>query len=99
MISIDIEAFRNATRNEQIIEINYVDAEENPTVRAIQPLAIVFFDRSLVALAWCELRQDYRSFRIDRIREMIVTDRSFRPRRVAMLREYLDRLEQTHPGD
>lgn len=96
-ISIDIAAFRQATRNEQVVEINYVDAEEMPTVRAIQPLAIVFFDRSLVALAWCELRQDYRSFRIDRIRHMIVTTRSFRPRRVAMLREYLDRLERSDP--
>jgi predicted DNA-binding transcriptional regulator YafY len=96
-ISIDIAAFRQATRNEQVVEINYVDAEEMPTVRAIQPLAIVFFDRSLVALAWCELRQDYRSFRIDRIRHMIVTNRSFRPRRVAMLREYLDRLERSDP--
>ncbi|MEC7289501.1 MAG: YafY family protein [Pseudomonadota bacterium] len=99
VITIDIEAFRHATRTEQVIEIDYVDAEETPTQRSIQPLAIVFFDRSLVALAWCELRQDYRSFRIDRIRKMTVTERSFRPRRVAMLREYLDRLEQSHPGD
>jgi predicted DNA-binding transcriptional regulator YafY len=96
-IAIDIAAFRQATRNEQVVEINYLDAEENPTVRAIQPLAIVFFDRSLVALAWCELRQDYRSFRIDRIRQMVITDRSFRPRRVAMLREYLDQLERPDP--
>lgn len=99
VITIDIEAFRHATRTEQVIEIDYVDAEETPTQRSIQPLAIVFFDRSLVALAWCELRQDYRSFRIDRIRKMTVTERSFRPRRVAMLRDYLDRLEQSHPGD
>ncbi len=99
VITIDIEALRHATRSEQVIEIDYVDAEENPTLRTIQPLAIVFFDRSLVALAWCELRHDYRSFRIDRIRRMSVTECSFRPRRVAMLREYLDRLEQSHPGD
>ena len=98
-IAIDIEALRHATRNEQVIEIDYSDVEENRTQRAIQPLAIVFFDRSLVVLAWCELRAAYRSFRIDRILEMTLTERSFRPRRVSMLREYLDRLEQTFPGD
>ena len=98
-ISIDIEALRHATRNEQVIEIDYSDVEENRTRRTIQPLAIVFFDRSLVVLAWCELRTAYRSFRIDRIVEMVVTDRSFRPRRVPMLREYLDRLEQSTPSD
>ena len=98
-IAIDIEELRHATRNEQVIEIDYSDVDENKTRRTIQPLAIVFFDRSLVVLAWCELRTDYRSFRIDRIVEMTVTDRSFRPRRVSMLREYLDRLEQSHLGD
>lgn len=99
VITIDIEALRHATRNEQVIEIDYIDADENRTLRAIQPLAIVFFDRSLVVLAWCELRQAYRSFRIDRIREMTVLDRSFRPHRVAMLREYLDKLENSRPDD
>ena len=98
-ISIDIEALRHATRNEQVLSIDYADAEDNRTQREIQPLAIVFFDRSLVVMAWCELRSDYRSFRIDRIIEMSVTDRSFRPRRVPMLREYLDRVEQSYPGD
>jgi predicted DNA-binding transcriptional regulator YafY len=98
-ISIDIEALRHATRTEQVIELDYIDAEDQRTLRTVQPLAIVFFDRSLVVMAWCELRDDYRSFRIDRIHTMTVTDRSFRPRRVPMLREYLDRLERTYPGD
>jgi len=98
-ISIDIEALRDATRAEQVIELDYADVEGARTQRAIQPLAIVFFDRSLVVLAWCELREDFRSFRIDRIQKMTVTERSFRPRRVSMLREYLDRLEQNFPGD
>ena len=97
-IGIDISALRHATRSEGVIEIDYTDAAEMPTWRHIQPLAIVFFDRSLVLLAWCELRQDYRSFRIDRIQELTLTDRSFRPRRVSMLREYLDRLESSEPG-
>ena len=98
-ISIDIEALRDATRNEEVIEIDYSDVDDNSTQRAIQPLAIVFFDRSLVVLAWCELRTAYRSFRIDRIVKMTRTERSFRPRRVPMLREYLDRLENSAPSD
>jgi len=98
-MTIDIATLRSATRNEQVIEIFYADVDDNRTQRTIQPLAIVFFDRSLVVLAWCELRKAYRSFRIDRIQSMTITERSFRPRRVPMLREYLDRLEQAHPGD
>lgn len=98
-ILIDIAALREATRAEQVIEIDYVDVEERRTQRAIQPLAIVFFDRSLVVLAYCELRSGYRSFRIDRIQDMAVTQRSFRPHRVPMLRDYLDQMEREHSGD
>ena len=98
-IRIDIQALREATRNEYVIEIDYVDVDGQSTHRCVQPLAIVFFERSLVVLTWCELRRDYRSFRIDRIHELAVLERSFRPRRVAMLREYLDRLERTFPEE
>ena len=96
-IEIDIPALRKATREERVIAIDYGDAEANQTRRTIQPLAIVFYDQSLVVLAWCELRNDYRSFRIDRIQEMTVTERFFRPRRAAMLREYLEKLNQDDP--
>lgn len=98
-IHIDIAALREATRNEYVIEIDYVDAERRSTHRTIQPLALVFFDRSLVVLAYCEMRRDYRSFRIDRIEKMTQLERSFRPRRVSMLREYLDRLEHSIPEE
>ena len=96
-IGIDISALRAATREERVIDIAYGDVDDNQTQRTVQPLAIVFFDRSLVVLAYCELRQAFRSFRIDRIKQMRITDRSFRPRRVAMLREYLELLNQDDP--
>lgn len=98
-IKIDIAALREATRSEQVIEIDYSDVEEYRTIRKIQPLTIVFYDRALVVLAYCELRRAFRSFRIDRINRMDLTDRSFRPRRVPMLRDYLDQMEQMHPAD
>lgn len=96
-ISIDISELRIATREERVIAIDYGDVDGNQTQRDIQPLAIVFFDRSLVVLAYCELRQTFRSFRIDRIHKMTITERSFRPRRVAMLRDYLEQLNHEDP--
>ena len=88
-IAIDIAALRRAAREERAVEIDYIDQHGQETERSVLPLAIVYMDRALVLLAWCELRRDYRSFRIDRIREMAVTAQSFRPRRVSMLRDYL----------
>ena len=93
-IGIDIEALRGATREERVVEIAYRDQHGQDTERGVLPLAIVYLDQALVLLAWCNLREDYRTFRIDRIRQMAVRDDSFRPRRVRMLRDYLDRLSQ-----
>ncbi len=93
-IAIDIAALRRAAREERAVEIAYSDQHGRETERSVLPLAIVYMDRALVLLAWCELRRDYRSFRIDRIRAMAVTARSFRPRRVSMLRDYLAKISE-----
>lgn len=91
--SIDFVELRQAARAEQAIEIAYRDEEGQETQRTVLPLAIVFYQSALVLLAWCQLRADFRSFRIDRISALRVTEDSFRPRRVGMLRTYLQRLE------
>jgi predicted DNA-binding transcriptional regulator YafY len=46
-------------------------------------------DQNTSLLAWCLLRQDFRVFRLDRLRSLSVTADSFRPHRVALLREHL----------
>jgi len=48
-------------------------------------------------IAWCHLRQDYRNFRLDRISSMTVTEASFRPRRIPMLREAIKALAASPP--
>lgn len=93
-ITIDIEALRRATREERAIAIGYVDQHDNATERNVLPLAIVYFDRALVLLAWCNLRDDFRNFRIDRIGQFTVLENSFRPRRVPLLRDYLARISE-----
>ena len=93
-IAIDIAALRHAAREEYAVEIAYRDQHGKDTERSVLPLAIVYMDQTLVLLAWCNLRIDYRVFRIDRIRELTVSGDSFRPRRVAMLRTFLARLSR-----
>ncbi|KAB7614357.1 YafY family transcriptional regulator [Amylibacter sp. SFDW26] len=92
-IKIDIAALRKATRDEQVLDMLYSDQKEAVTTRTIWPLSIVFMDESLVLLAYCQLRKDYRMFRVDRIKELHFTDTSFKPRRVGMLRECLEQIQ------
>ncbi|GJE27001.1 helix-turn-helix transcriptional regulator [Methylobacterium organophilum] len=89
----DMGALREACWREEAVTIRYADKDGTLTERQIQPLAIVYLDRTLVVLAWCGLRADFRMFRADRIRALKPGGPSFRPKRVALLRAYLARMK------
>lgn len=88
-----LEAVRQACWAEQALAISYVDKGQATTERTILPLAIVYTDHALTLLAWCCLREAFRMFRLERIVELRPTGASFRPRRAALLRDYLADLE------
>jgi predicted DNA-binding transcriptional regulator YafY len=90
---VDMSAIRQACWREQALFIRYRDKAGASTERTIWPLAIVYADRILVVLAWCCLREDFRMFRPEMIDALEVTGASFRPRRAALLREYLAKLQ------
>ncbi|MCP5074989.1 MAG: YafY family transcriptional regulator [Rhodobacteraceae bacterium] len=93
-ISIDVAQVRFAAREERALHITYGDTAHAITERAVWPLSIVFMDQTLVLLAKCQMRQDFRVFRMDRISKMELLDESFRPHRVALLRDFLASLKQ-----
>ena len=58
---------REAINRRMRLFIEYRDADEEPTERIVWPLALLYWGRSWTLGAWCELRQDFRNFRVDRI--------------------------------
>ena len=94
---VDARELRQAAWDERRIQFDYSDAKGAATQRAVDPLNIVFMQMSHCLLAWCHLRNDYRAFRLDRMRNLQVLDVSFRPNRVRMLREYLERMRAESP--
>lgn len=93
-LSADMDMVRAACWRERALSIRYVDRDGVRTARVIYPLAIMYAERTLTLLAWCRLREDYRMFRGDRIAAVEDGGEGFRPRRVAMLREYLEKLRE-----
>lgn len=87
-----VDLIRRACIAERSLRILYRDAEGTQTQRDILPLAVMYAERSMTLLAWCSSRTDFRMFRCDRIESATENGDSFRPRRVALLRDYLDRL-------
>ena len=90
--AIEVAELRQAAWDERVVEFAYTDAKGDDTRRRVNPLNIVYMDRASVLLSWCHLRQDFRVFRLDRMQGMIVTDESFRPNRVPLLRDAIARL-------
>lgn len=93
MASVDLTELRRASWEERALDITYTDGTGARTERRIWPLSIVYTERSIVVLAWCCLRQDFRQFLVDKIGHVAATEESFRPRRVGLLREYIARMQ------
>lgn len=91
---IDSGILREACWEERIVGFAYTDKQRASTQREVKPLSIMLFDQSHCLLAWCLKRDDYRAFRLDRMSDLHVTDRSFRPGRVPLLKTYLDNLNE-----
>lgn len=83
-----LAAIRNAVQSERKIQIAYADEQGNTTDRNIWPIALVFYDRVRVVVAWCELRNGYRHFRTDRIIELEPATVRYPRRRAALLKEW-----------
>ena len=69
-ITVDMAALRRCVREERKVRIAYLDLQGANTRRVVRPMTLAFFPPVWLLLGWCELRQDFRSFRVDRIGEV-----------------------------
>lgn len=91
------DEIRTAIRERRKIQMDYVDADGGATSRVVLPLALAYFVEATLLCGWCELRQDHRNFRLDRIQEMSVLSEDFAADHDRLMREWLA-LSQRPPG-
>jgi predicted DNA-binding transcriptional regulator YafY len=68
---------RKAIRKRLVTELTYQDGAGLSSARRVQPLAIWSLPDGWMFSGWCELRQDFRTFRFDRISSLRVTEDVF----------------------
>ncbi len=83
---VGIGVLRAAIRGQAKLRLDYADAKGVRTDRVVWPIALGFLDEARVLVAWCELRQDYRTFRTDRIAEAVDVGARYPGRRAALLK-------------
>ncbi len=88
----NLPMIRQACWDEIVLDMAYRDKEGVLTHRQVMPLSVVFFDRAMMLLAFCCLRQDYRRFHLHQIETLHSTTTSFRPQRVPLLRDFKEKL-------
>jgi predicted DNA-binding transcriptional regulator YafY len=87
--SADLSTVRQAIRDERKLHIAYVDEKGTRTRRTIWPIAVAYYVQATLIGAWCELRQDYRHFRADRIAELTVLDERYPSDNGRLMAEWL----------
>lgn len=86
--NVDLALLRTAIRAETKLAFGYVNEKGERSNRVVWPVALAFFDRVRVLTGWCELRQDYRHFRTDRISDAVDLGQRYPRRRRVMLKEW-----------
>lgn len=81
---------RKAINSRQKLTIHYQKETGEESNRVIWPLGLVFWGKVWTLVSWCELRDDYRIFRTDRILELSITAETFETSETLNLRHYLE---------
>lgn len=68
---------KEAILNKKVVEITYFNSYGEENIRQVEPLQIWFKDKSWYIKAFCRLKQDYRIFKIARIRDIKILDEHF----------------------
>lgn len=90
-MAVIMRDLRNAVRNRKKITITYKDAAGSDTQRTVRPLGLSMYGPEWHLAGWCELRNDFRTFRLDRLSAHDVLGESFRDEAGKRLRDYFNR--------
>ena len=85
---VGMSLLRGAIRDDARLRLTYRDETGRETERTVLPLAVIYYTEATVLAAWCEMRQDFRHFRADRIVTCDDTGESFRDRAAGLRREW-----------
>lgn len=86
---VDLAELRGAIHETRKLSIDYADEGGRETRRTIWPLAMAYYVDVTLIGAWCELRGDFRHFRVDRIKSSQVLDERFPADNGKLMAEWL----------
>ncbi len=90
----ELGTLRRAIRERRKARLDYVDRVQAATARTIRPLGLFFWGHSWTVAAWCELRDGFRGFRLDRMKKLELTDQRFEDETGKTLDDFFEHVRQ-----
>jgi predicted DNA-binding transcriptional regulator YafY len=88
---------QKAVAGKQVIHLDYFSQSQNEqTQRAVEPIGLFYYSAAWHLIAWCRLRNGFRDFRCDRIKELNATGGIFEARSISTMQEYFNSLQQAN---
>lgn len=84
-----LASLREAIRLRRKVNIDYLDLNGNRSQRRLRPLGLTAFDAVWLLTAWCEMKDSFRNFRVDRIEQIKIQKQRFAPEIGKEFRDYL----------
>ncbi|TCV85848.1 helix-turn-helix transcriptional regulator [Sulfurirhabdus autotrophica] len=80
---------RRAIKQLDTVNFDYIRQDGQHANRNVHPLGLFYWGKVWTLVAWCELRDEFRHFRLDRIQRMEVLNRRFQPLPGRTLQDFL----------
>lgn len=84
-----MEMLRAGMESGRKLRVAYRRGDGELSQRTLWPLGLVFWGHCWTLGAWCELRESFRTFRVDRIKQVELLDAAFDDRYGHLWRDYL----------
>lgn len=88
-----LQRIEEAISKKIILDLVYVDQKNIKTFRSIEPIGITFYNQMWHLIAFCQLRDDYRDFSIDRIEKIAPTNQTIKNKRFS-LEDYINHIKK-----
>jgi predicted DNA-binding transcriptional regulator YafY len=92
-----LDSLHHAAIDRAVLDVEYTSEAGDLTRRRIRPLALVFWGGAWTLVGWCELRRDFRSFRVDRMQSISILDEIFTPQPGQTLADFLKQVRAQSP--
>lgn len=94
MVADELEALRAAIKQQRKVRFDYQREDNQKSSRTVHPLGLFYWGKVWTLVAWCELRDSFRHFRLDRMSNIARLEDRYESVKGRTLQDFLEQCEQ-----